>query len=160
MGNVQCCASGRFPEGKPQNKPKEKKKKKTKSLKGVTKKTSSAGAGKGNGSVQKVVAMAEDASERAAQCEPQSEVLAQAAPPTDTVTAHDDAQEHSTLQGEAGIEDIDAAARNESIAVARERFFNQVGWYTNTQHLPLSVTIATRQTTTSGAPRDELIPLS
>lgn len=126
MGNVQCCASGRFPEDKPQNKPKEKKKKKLKGLKGITKKTNGAGAGKGNGIVQKVVVMAEDASERAAPAKPQTEVLSQAAPTSDA-PAYDDAQKHSTPEGELDTEETDAAARNESIAVARERFFNQVG---------------------------------
>lgn len=125
MGNVQCCASGRFPEGKPQNKPKERKKK-SKGLKGVTKKTNGAGAGKGNGSVQKAVAMAEDGSEREAPAGPQTEVLAQAAPPSESVPA-EVPQEHCTEQGEPSTEETDAAAHNESIAVARERFFNQVG---------------------------------
>lgn len=126
MGNVQCCTSGRFPEGKPQNKPKEKKKK-TKGLKGVTKKNTSAGAGKGNGTVQKLVAVAENGSERAepAQAEPQTEVLSQASPPSDNTPGPEAAHEH-----EHSNEETDAAAApNESIAVARERFFNEVGFY-------------------------------
>lgn len=127
MGNVQCCASGRrFPEGKPQNKPKEKKKK-AKGLKGVTKKTNGAGAGKGNGSVQKVITVAEDKTERAAPAGPQTEVLAQAAPPVNDASGPQVPQDHNTTQRNPQTEETDAAAPNESIAVARERFFNQVG---------------------------------
>ncbi|KOB77182.1 Uncharacterized protein OBRU01_01713 [Operophtera brumata] len=161
MGNVQCCASGRFPEGKPPNKPKEKKK--TKGLKGVTKKTNGAGAGKGNGTVQKLVAVAEDGSKRAAPAlaEPHTELLSQAAPPSDNVPGSEPANEHKHTTEETDA----AAAPNESIAVARERFFNEVGFYLESisvvfTKVLMPVTIATIRATTSGVPRDELIPLS
>lgn len=119
MGNVQCCASGRFQEGKPQ-KPKEKKKKKIKGLKGVSKKPNGIGSVKGNGGVTKIT-VAEDGSERAPPVQPQNEKLAQAAPP-----AADDAPDQTAAENKSSTEP-DGSPRNESIAVARERFFGQVG---------------------------------
>lgn len=124
MGNVQCCASGRFPEGKPPNKPKNKKKEK--GLKGVSKKSNGVG-GKGNGAVQKVVKMAEDGSERTAP----ADALVQTTPPTvDVPDGGNVRQEENTMQ-EADVNESETnAPRNESMATARERFFNQIPEFT------------------------------
>ncbi|CAB3242412.1 unnamed protein product [Arctia plantaginis] len=121
MGNVQCCASGRFPESKPPNKPKNKKK--TKGLKGISKESNGVGGGKGNGAVQKVVTMAEDSSERPAP----TEAPVQSSPPnTDVPDGGTVRQEENSTQ-DANVVDFDTnAPRTESMAAARERFFNQV----------------------------------
>lgn len=123
MGNVQCCASGCFHEGKPQKKSKEKKKK-TKGLKGVTKKTFSVGNGKGNGVVPKVVVSAEEVPEKTVPAK-EEEKITQAAPPSEN--ASETKQESRDQQTNSAVFETDAAAgHHESIAVARERFFKQV----------------------------------
>ncbi|KAF9790179.1 hypothetical protein SFRURICE_010839 [Spodoptera frugiperda] len=122
MGNVQCCASGRFPVGKP---PKEaKKKKKTKGLKGISKKNSSVSSGKGNGAVQKVATMAEDGSEKAAP----AETLVQAAPTAVDVPdgLSPRPEENETQQANDNSRSGSSSPRTESMAAARERFFGQV----------------------------------
>lgn len=113
MGNVQCCASGRFHEGKPPKKPKIKKK-----LKGVSKKTNGVSGGKSNGGVPKVVAVAEDGSERAAPVA--AETQAQAAPQEAPAPPQEDAPDLE------GLDTTDTASHGESMAAARERFFSQV----------------------------------
>lgn len=124
MGNVQCCASGRFPEGKPPNKPKNKKKEK--GLKGVSKKSNGVG-GKGNGAVQKVVKMAEDGSERTAP----ADALVQTTPPTVDVTDGGNVRQEENTMQEADVNESETnAPRNESMATARERFFNQIPEFT------------------------------
>ncbi|XP_053625123.1 NAD(+) hydrolase sarm1 isoform X3 [Plodia interpunctella] len=126
MGNVQCCASGRFLQGKLPNKPKEKTKKKK--AKGISKKNSGGSGGKKNGnSVQKVVTVAEDESERAAPAEAQAQTLpAEEAPSVGDPTL-------KSLQGDTSPqpqEDQDCTdgiePRTESMAAARERFFTQI----------------------------------
>ncbi|CAH0604789.1 unnamed protein product [Chrysodeixis includens] len=118
MGNVQCCASGRFPKGKPPNKPKDKKK--TKGLKGITKKSNGVGSGKGNGAVQKVVTMAEDGNEKAAP----AEALVQAPPAADVPDgALPGLQDPAQPTGSDCESD---SPRSESMAAARERFFGQI----------------------------------
>lgn len=121
MGNVQCCASGRFPEGKPPKKPKTKKK--TKGLKGVSKKSNGVGGAKGNGAVQKVVSMAEDGSEKAAP----AETLVQAAAPVgDVPDGLPQRQEENETQQANDSSSGSNSPRSESMAAARERFFGQV----------------------------------
>lgn len=124
MGNVQCCASGRFHEGKLPNKPKDKNKKKK--SKGINKKSNGVSGGKKNGSVQKVVTVAEDGSERAAPTEAQT----QAAPagdapgiPAPPVAAAPGAPAPSDPAPDVSETD---GPKTESTAAARERFFNQV----------------------------------
>lgn len=112
MGNVQCCASGRFHEGKPPKKPKIKKKK----LKGVSKKTNGVSGGKGNGGVQTVVTTAEDGSERAAPVAAQTQ-----APPEEAVEPPQQNEPEAT-----SLHSEDSASRGETMAAARERFFSQV----------------------------------
>lgn len=120
MGNVQCCASGRFPVGKPPKKPKNKKK--SKGLKGISKKNS-VGSGKGNGAVQKGVTMAEDGSEKAAP----AETLVQAAAPAGDVTdGLPLRQEENEMQQASDNSSGSNSPRSESMAAARERFFGQV----------------------------------
>lgn len=122
MGNVQCCASGRFPEG---NLPKKPKNKKKKALKGVSKKSNGV-SGKGNGGVQRVVTVAEDGSERAAPAATSAEPLAQTAPPIiGALTADAPETSEEEALNESNYTDNDAP-RNESMAAARERFFTQV----------------------------------
>lgn len=115
MGNVQCCASGRFHEGKPPKKPSSKKKK----LKGISKKTNGVSGGNGNG-VQKVAAVAEDGSERAA---PVAAPAQQAAPveevPVEETPQRNEPEGDSSDSGDSG-------SRGETMAAARERFFSQV----------------------------------
>lgn len=125
MGNVQCCASGRFPEGSPPKKPKNNKKKSNK-LKGISKKSNGVGGGKNNGGVQKVVAVAEDASERAAPAAT-AEAQSQVAPPNEDapVTNPVTQTQSSPYLEDIGSTEIDGP-RNESMAAARERFFGQV----------------------------------
>lgn len=127
MGNVECCASGRFQEGKPPKKPKNKKNKKKQAKVSETK--NGVGGGKGDGGgVQKVVTVAEDASERAAP----AETLVQAAAPASDTPADEPSQQQDTnsTQPTANTDETDAdAPRNESMAVARERFFGQVQIY-------------------------------
>ncbi|CAH1645992.1 unnamed protein product [Spodoptera littoralis] len=121
MGNVQCCASGRFPVGKPPKKAKNKKK--TKGLKGVSKKNSSVSSGKGNGAVQKVATMAEDGSEKAAP----AETLVQAAPTAvDVPDGLLPRQEENEMQQANDSRSGSSSPRTESMAAARERFFGQV----------------------------------
>lgn len=121
MGNVQCCASGRFPEGKPPKKPKNKKK--VKGLKGISKNSNGVGGGKGNGAVQKVVTMAEDGSEKAAP----AEALVQAAPPAGDVPGGlPPRQEENATQQTNESDSGSNSPRSESMAAARERFFGQV----------------------------------
>ncbi|XP_026744380.1 sterile alpha and TIR motif-containing protein 1 isoform X1 [Trichoplusia ni] len=121
MGNVQCCASGRFPKGKPPNKPKDKKK--TKGLKGITKKSNGVGSGKGNGAVQKVVTMAEDGSEKAAPAEAVVQALPAAADVQDGALPR---LQDSAAQQAAPSDCESDSPRSESMAAARERFFGQV----------------------------------
>lgn len=121
MGNVQCCASGRFPKGKPPNKPKDKKK--TKGLKGITKKSNGVGSGKGNGAVQKVVTMAEDGSEKAAPAEAVVQALPAAADVPDGALPR---LQDSAAQQAAPSDCESDSPRSESMAAARERFFGQV----------------------------------
>lgn len=121
MGNVQCCASGRFPEGKPPKKPKNKKK--TKGLKGISKKSNGVGGAKGNGAVQKVVTMAEDGSEKAAP----AEMLVQAAAPVgDVPDGVPPRQEENETQQANDTSSGSNSPRSESMAAARERFFGQI----------------------------------
>jgi hypothetical protein len=114
MGNVQCCASGRFHEGKPPKKPKIKKKK----YKGLSKKINGVSGGKGNGGV-KVVTVAEDGSDRAA-------------PEVAQTQAQTSPNEQTQVQSAASFPDSeadnadDSILRGESLAAARERFFSQV----------------------------------
>ncbi|XP_026744388.1 sterile alpha and TIR motif-containing protein 1 isoform X2 [Trichoplusia ni] len=121
MGNVQCCASGRFPKGKPPNKPKDKKK--TKGLKGITKKSNGVGSGKGNGAVQKVVTMAEDGSEKAAPAEAVVQALPAAADVQDGALPR---LQDSAAQQAAPSDCESDSPRSESMAAARERFFGQI----------------------------------
>nr|XP_021181341.2 NAD(+) hydrolase sarm1 isoform X3 [Helicoverpa armigera] len=121
MGNVQCCASGRFPVGKPPKKAKNKKK--DKGLKGISKKSNSVGSGKGNGAVQKLTPMAEDGSEKAAP----AETLVQAAPPAgDVPDGVLPRQEESETQQANDTRSGSSSPHSESIAAARERFFGQI----------------------------------
>ncbi|XP_059056964.1 NAD(+) hydrolase sarm1 isoform X2 [Achroia grisella] len=122
MGNVQCCASGRFHEGKP---PKPKDKNQKKKSKGLNKKTNGVSGGKKNGSVQKVITVAEDGSERAAPVQAQ----AQTSPAEDTRGSdppqYDAAQQDATQPTDPEHSETDGQ-RAESMAIARERFFNQI----------------------------------
>ncbi|KAL4714602.1 hypothetical protein ACJJTC_006648 [Scirpophaga incertulas] len=123
MGNVQCCASGRFHEGKPPKKPKNNKKK----LKGINKKSNGVG-GKGDGGV-KVVIVAEEGSERAAPAVAQAQ--AQTAPAVDVATPpRNEAPAPSELPPcYTEIENaVDNGTRGETMAAARERFFNQIDY--------------------------------
>ncbi|XP_049867412.1 NAD(+) hydrolase sarm1 isoform X1 [Pectinophora gossypiella] len=126
MGNVQCCASGRFREGKPPKKPKVKKDKKGKNKNSAK---NSVSGGKGNGIVnpfteKEKVTVAEDKCERAAPApaERQSQAPpegAQADPPQQPPTT----TEHLETSEPDG-------PRNESMAAARERFFGQIPEFT------------------------------
>ncbi|XP_072944449.1 NAD(+) hydrolase sarm1 isoform X3 [Epargyreus clarus] len=123
MGNVQCCASDRPHEGKPPKKPKNKKKSKKKQ-KSTSAKTNGIGGGKGDGGVQKVVKVAEDASERVAPT--QAEALAQGTPPSGAPKEQpaSETEEKSSVPTDADTLDLDASREN--MATARERFFGQV----------------------------------
>lgn len=122
MGNVQCCASGRFQEGKPPKKPKTKGKKKEKSK--ISAKNNGVGGGKGDGSVERKV-MAEDSSERAAPAGVPVEALTQTTPAVDV--PHDPIPQGQPNDQNPEITDTDNdGLRNESMAEARERFFTQV----------------------------------
>ncbi|KAM3963160.1 LOW QUALITY PROTEIN: sterile alpha and armadillo motif [Aphomia sociella] len=121
MGNVQCCASGRFKEGKP---PKPKDKNKKNKSKGINKKANGVSGGKKNGSVQKVITVAEDGSERAAPVEAHAQTSPAENAPGDPAQ-HDTAQQDSTQPADLDNSETDGQ-RTESMAVARERFFNQI----------------------------------
>lgn len=126
MGNVQCCASGRFSGGDLPKKQKSKKKK-SKGLKGISKKTNSVGGGKTNGGIQKVVNVAEDASERVAPAATPAETLVQAAPPlADTPPNNVSEQPQETMQSDSTDATETDSPRSESMAEARERFFGQI----------------------------------
>ncbi|XP_063620717.1 NAD(+) hydrolase sarm1-like isoform X5 [Cydia splendana] len=116
MGNVQCCASGRFLEGKKTKKPKKQKKEKSK---GVSAKNNVVG-GKPSADCK---VMAEDSSERAAPAAAPAEALTQAAPPAEDVT---DGPPQPNVQEPGTTGTDNDGQRNESMAEARERFFTQV----------------------------------
>ncbi|XP_013195889.2 NAD(+) hydrolase sarm1 isoform X2 [Amyelois transitella] len=126
MGNVQCCASGRFHEGKLPNKPKDKTKKKK--SKGISKKNSGDSGANKNGSVQKVVTVAEDGSERPAPAEAQTQTSpAKETPNVGDPTRQETAPHTDQHPPEADLDNTDGIGpRTESMAVARERFFTQI----------------------------------
>lgn len=111
MGNVQCCASGRFHQGKLPKKPKKSKKKE---LKANSATTNGVGGGKNGG--LKVSAVAEDATEHAA---PAAEKQAQG-----TAPAAESASE--TVPPAADVNKSADQQHNKNISAARERFFGQV----------------------------------
>lgn len=121
MGNVQCCANGRFREGKPKKEPKNKKIKK-KQTKDYKKKNGVSGGGKGDSGVKKVVTVAEDGSERAAP----AETLAQATSPAADTLSATPPQQDSTAQNDTLNGTETDSPRGESMTTARERFFGQV----------------------------------
>lgn len=127
MGNVQCCASGRFPEGKPSKKLNSKNKNKKNILSNQSDKNN--GKSKGDKSVHKAATVAEDKSKPAAPATANGLL----APPVDTgpsITGSpmngtqqptkEQTQQTSTVPTESAHQSI------ESIAAARERFFGQV----------------------------------
>lgn len=120
MGNVQCCASDRFLEGKPPKKPKNKKKSKKKQ-KGNSEKTNGVSGGTVDGSVQKIAKVAEDNSERVA---PET-AQAQSSPPPDDPVKKSQESLNMTQPVDSSSTKSDTP-RNETTAAARERFFGQV----------------------------------
>lgn len=121
MGNVQCCASGRFREGKPPKEPKNKKNKK-KQTKDCNKKNGvSGGGGKVDQGVKKVVTVAEDGSERAAP----AETLVQATSPAADTSTTSPQQDSLPQNNISNVNETDYP-RGESMTTARERFFGQV----------------------------------
>lgn len=121
MGNVQCCARGRFRAGKPPKEPKNKKNKK-KQTKDCKKKNGISGGGKSDPGVKKVATVAEDGSEKAAP----AETLAQAtSPAANTLSAAPPQQDSPPQNYTLNVDETDCP-RGESMTTARERFFGQV----------------------------------
>lgn len=123
MGNVQCCASDRFHEGKPPKKPKSKKKNKKKQ-KGNSEKTNGVGGNTVDSSAQKVTKVAEDRSERVA---PQEAQAQSAPPPDDPVKKSQDSLNMTQPTDSSSVKSD--SPRNETTAAARERFFGQVEFF-------------------------------
>lgn len=122
MGNVQCCASGRFRKGKPPKEPKNKKNKnKKKQTKDTKKNGVSGGGGKGDQGVQKVVTVAEDGSERAA---PAVTLVQATSPAADTSVVSP--QQGPLPQNNTSNDNETDSPRSENMTTARERFFGQV----------------------------------
>lgn len=127
MGNVQCCANRRFPQGKLKNKLSDKKKSKKNKQKSAKTKTNGVGGDKGK-PLTKVQTVAEDVTERAAPAADAATQQAVAPVAGDLAdTPHQEAGEpQGTDNADSSKDTTDVALRPESVAAARERFFTQV----------------------------------
>lgn len=129
MGNVQCCARGRFQEGKPSKKTKNNKKINKKQQVDNSVARNGLGGGKREEGVNKVLIVAEDGSERAAPAMAPAETQGQSpvnanGHPVDASRPVEPQREQEALN--QSQDNILPQHPNESMAAARERFFGQV----------------------------------
>lgn len=126
MGNVQCCAGGRFHEGRPAKKPKDKKKNEKQKSSDISDKNNGLGICKTEEKNQKIEKVAEERSEKAAPASLPAEAAHADAP--DATIQRSNPVEQQTRQ--TNITEPSSIApphyTTESMATARERFFGQV----------------------------------